>query len=221
MNAETGTKISLRTPQLNLVSREIVSSLALLVRLIDDRGSMVVHITSSRHGEGTTTVARELAAAAARSRWCKVALLEADRPAEGDPLAVGLPPIGLLEGYSETGKGPPLRRLRMGESEIGIGTLSSAVAMTPKVECVRGFYNWVRANYTLAIVDCPPVQEPGDSAVMAPIADGTILVVEAEKTRIAEIRRARDSLEQWGATLLGTVLNKRRDRTPRFLKRMF
>ncbi len=221
MNAETGTKISLRTPQLDLVSREIVTSLATLVRLIDDRGSMVVHVTSARHGEGTTTVARELAAAAARSRWCKVALLEADRPAEGDPLAAGLPSMGLLESFGETGKAQPLRRLRMGESEIGLGTLSSSAAMTPKVESVRGLYNWMRANYTLAIVDCPPVQEAGDSAVMAPIADGTILVVEAEKTRIAEIKRARDALEMWGATLLGTVLNKRRDRTPRFLKRMF
>jgi Mrp family chromosome partitioning ATPase len=45
-------------------------------------------------------------------------------------------------------------------------------------------------------------------------------VVEAERTRVSDIERTRDTLEQLGANLLGVVLNKRRLRVPRFIDRL-
>jgi predicted Ser/Thr protein kinase len=51
--------------------REEMSSLfSVLTQLIDEQGSIVLHVTSTRQGEGTTTIARGLAAVAACSKWC-------------------------------------------------------------------------------------------------------------------------------------------------------
>jgi polysaccharide biosynthesis transport protein len=213
----TETKMSVRTPAPDALTKEMISPLALLVRLIDDRGPVVVHVTSVQHGEGTTTVARELAALAVRSRWCKVALLDAHRPDSDEALASGVAPTGLLETFSETGDAQ-LVELQVGDAELAVGKVSGAIEFAPKVDSVRALYTWLRANYGLVIVDCPPVKDAGDTAVFASLADATILVVEAERTRIGDIKRARDMLEQWGATNLGAVLNKRRRLIPRLFQ---
>lgn len=213
------TKLTLATPHWDALTQEMIPPLALLVRLIEDQGSIVVHVTSARHGEGTSTVARELAAVAARSRWCKVALLESHRPDSDTAMLADPSAAALLETFGANGT-IQLHRVRVGDVEMAAGTLSSTFGVTPKVESVRSLYNRLRADYTLVIVDCPPVADAGDTAAFAATADGTILVVEAERTRIAEIKRARDKLDQWGATILGVVLNKRRQRVPRFLQRL-
>ncbi len=64
----------------------------------------------------------------------------------------------------------------------------------------------------LVVVDCPPVLPCREAASRGAVADGTLLVVEAERTRRADIAQAREVLEQLGATMLGVVLNKRRKR---------
>ena len=89
-----------------------------------------------------------------------------------------------------------------------------------RVESVRGLYGFLRSNFNLVVVDCPPVLTGHHAASLASVADGTLLVVEAERTRAADVNRTRETLEQLGATILGVVLNKRRQRIPKFLGRL-
>ena len=63
-------------------SPELAPLLSVLFLMIDETQSMVVNITSAHAGAGTTTVARNVAAAAAATGWCRVALLDA-RPQLG------------------------------------------------------------------------------------------------------------------------------------------
>lgn len=62
--------------------------------------------------------------------------------------------------------------------------------------------------YDMVIVDAPPVLAVTDAAVMAPRADGVILVVKSGETRIDMIRDTKSQLEKVNAHILGVVLNE-------------
>lgn len=62
-----------------------------------------------------------------------------------------------------------------------------------------------RAEYVL--LDTPPIIAVTDAAVIAPQADGVILVINAGRTKRDLARRAKTMLEKVGANILGVVLN--------------
>ena len=204
--------VNIATFQPEMVRPELGTLLTAVSMMIDDQRAIVLHVTSAQHGEGTTTIARELAAAAAHASWCRVALLEGGPPEPGMPS-----PTPLLDAF-ERAEEPVLRRGRLNAADVALGSLVGARRAAPRVESVRKLYGWLRSEYTLTIVDCPPVLVARDGAVLASVADGTVLVIQAERTKLSEIQRARDILDQVGALTIGAVLNKRR-RVPGLLQR--
>jgi succinoglycan biosynthesis transport protein ExoP len=192
---------------------ELGALMATLAMMMADRRAVVLHVTSSRHGEGTTTVARELAAAAARAPWCRVALVDA-APASMDCT------LPSLLGAFERGHDPALRPARIGGAEIAVGRLTNLGEGTPRLETLRGLFAWTRSEFALVVVDNPPVLPCREAAIAAAVADGTLLVVQAESARRSEIVQAHQILDQLGAKMLGVVLNKRRRRVPRFVERL-
>jgi len=61
--------------------------------------------------------------------------------------------------------------------------------------------------YELVLIDAPPVLPVTDALVLAQQVDGVILVADAHRTELADLREAWQRLTQVGAPLLGTVLN--------------
>jgi Mrp family chromosome partitioning ATPase len=187
--------------------------LATVAMLIDDQRSIVLQLTAAQHGEGTTTVARELAAAAARQPWCRVALIDAA------PLPAFTDGPSLLSRF-ERGDEPLLWTGRVGGADVALGRLTGAGEGPPRLESLRGVFAWLRRHYTIAILDCPPILPCRECAITASVADGTLMIVEAERTRRTDIEQAREVLDQLGATILGMVLNKRHRRVPRMVERL-
>src|SRR4051794_26776271 len=60
----------------------------------------------------------------------------------------------------------------------------------------------------VVVVDTPPVLPVADTLVIGRMAAGAILVVEARKTPVAAIQRAKDALTRSQTRLLGLVVNK-------------
>lgn len=58
------------------------------------------------------------------------------------------------------------------------------------------------------IIDSPPVLAVTDSAILARMSDGVLLVVDSGQTKRESAQRAKDALDQAGARLLGVVLNR-------------
>ena len=199
---------------------ELEPVMAVLFMMIDEMRSIVVHVTSTHHGEGATTVAREIAAAAAASGWCKVALIDATISLKGPQSGPATPSTPALIDYFERGEDPVLQLARFNGLPISVARLTARGCPVTKVDSVRGLYGLLRSNYNLVIVDCPPVITGQQAAALASVADGTLLVVEAERTRVADIALARDTLEQLGASILGVVLNKSKRRIQQFISRM-
>ncbi len=192
---------------------ELGALLATVALLVDDQRAVVLHVTAARHGEGTTTVARELAAAAARPAWCRVALIDASAPVMDFTLPALLPAF-------ERGQEPALRPGRLGGAEVALARLAGPGDGALRLESLRGVFAWLRSQFTVVVVDCPPVLPCRGAAIIGAVAEGTLLVVEAERTRRAELAQAREVLDQLGATMLGVVLNRRRRHVPRFVERM-
>ncbi|HPA83133.1 MAG TPA: hypothetical protein PLS95_20105, partial [Thermoanaerobaculales bacterium] len=69
------------------------------------------------------------------------------------------------------------------------------------------------------MLDGPPVTTYPDASSLAVVADGTILVLRAERTRSEVAVQAMKVLNNAGATLLGGVLNGRRYHIPEFIYR--
>ena len=66
----------------------------------------------------------------------------------------------------------------------------------------------LREAADLVIFDGPPILAAADAASLARQLDGTIIVVQAGRTRRASLRAAMSALERVGARTLGTVVNR-------------
>jgi len=64
------------------------------------------------------------------------------------------------------------------------------------------------ASADIVLIDTPPVLPVADTLVIGRMAAGAILVVEARKTTVAAIQRAKDALTRSQTRLLGVVVNK-------------
>jgi capsular exopolysaccharide synthesis family protein len=67
----------------------------------------------------------------------------------------------------------------------------------------------LRAAFDYVLIDAPPVNLYADAALLGRLADGVVLVVQANSTHREVARKAMDSLQSARLRVLGTVLNKR------------
>jgi hypothetical protein len=75
----------------------------------------------------------------------------------------------------------------------------------------------LRLRFQYLAIDCPALGTSSDVLGLAPLVDGIVLVVEADRTRKSQIRNAERQIEAAGGKLLGLVLNKRRYPVPDYI----
>jgi capsular exopolysaccharide synthesis family protein len=66
----------------------------------------------------------------------------------------------------------------------------------------------LRNQYDLVLIDSPPVLPVTDAAILSQHADATLILAAAGQTRRSDLHRTVEKLDQVGAKILGTVLNK-------------
>jgi hypothetical protein len=72
-------------------------------------------------------------------------------------------------------------------------------------ECLQALGNIFR----LVLLDVPSIRESSDIRSIAPLVDGVIVVVEANRTTTRQLRRLTETIEDEGGTIFGVLLNKR------------
>lgn len=63
-------------------------------------------------------------------------------------------------------------------------------------------------QFDMVIVDAPPIGMVIDAAEIAASCDGTVMVIEYNKTRLREVRECKRQMEQSGTPVLGCIINK-------------
>ena len=79
--------------------------------------------------------------------------------------------------------------------------LLGSVVFSNKLEELKKEYDYI-------IIDTPPLGSVIDSAVIAAVCDGAVIVIEQDRISARQIKKTRDQLEKSGCRLLGAVLNK-------------
>ena len=177
----------------------------------------VVQIVGSRPGEGTSTVARELARAAVRDFGRTVLLIDMDS-LEGSRLNhFAGPDVRRLPGGVP---GVPMPRdiIRSDDETLHMTSLSSTdvVRISSPENGTGSALERLERSYDMVIIDSPPM-ERNQANPFFPLADAIVLVVEAEKTRHQVVRRSKECIERQGGNLIGIVLNKKEFHVPEWL----
>jgi len=178
----------------------------------------IVQLTSARSGEGVTTVAWNLASVAAERLGKHVLLIE-QRNGE----AVRSPNIGngkeLISCYLQDE--PLLNAIvetrQPGLSGCQLGAYSTDTNAAISVKDLVVMFQQLRDVFDLIILDSPNVHGLSAAVNLSHVADGSLLVIEAERTRWPLVDQARKVIEGSGGTVIGAILNKRRTHIPHFL----
>lgn len=185
------------------------------------RPPQVLMVTAARHGEGTTTTTGIFASVLVRRRRTKTVVVEANfrspacetvfsvkRNGGLGELVEGTQP---LEAVVQPSQVQDLFVVTCGHTTLSPSTLFESEGMARAIEALR-------AEFDFVIFDCPPVNVYTDSSILGPKMDAGIMVVEADRTRIPEVQRAKRLLDRLGVNLLGVVLNRRKNVIPAFLE---
>lgn len=175
----------------------------------------VLAVTSATAGDGKTTVAVTFAAAVARLD-ARVLLVDADLRRPRVAAAFEIPSA---KGFAEVLRGTT--RLADAVQRVGIKGLSVLPSQSDPDAgdlLARRFtevLDEARDSYDVIIVDCPPILVGDDARTLATLADAVLLVVSAGSAS-GPVSEATAALDALGVRLLGVVVNKVRERVPRY-----
>jgi capsular exopolysaccharide synthesis family protein len=169
----------------------------------------VIVVTSSVATEGKSITALNLACTLAEDAGKRVVVVDADlrKPVLHKLLGIdnqrGLADyLGggtMLEMVIQRSRMPNLWAMPAGRVPPNPAELLGGKRMDDLLSRLRRDYDWV-------VIDTPPVVSTGDTAVVAPRADGTLLVVRMERTPREVVRHAVELLKKAKANIVGTVL---------------
>lgn len=177
------------------------------------RDGAVVQLTSSQGSEGKSTTALILAELFARLGR-KTLLIDADlrKPSIVKLLDVESPDAGVAEvllGHAQ------LEDALIEGVHENLHILSVAGIPPNPVELVssrrfRDFIAKQREEYSLVLIDSSPVLGLADAPQIAQVVDGTIFVIEANRTSFSQAKTALKRLQSVGANVIGGILTKYR-----------
>ena len=178
-------------------------------------------VAAPRHREGATTVALGLATTLSKDRDARVLLVEANlrTPAlqRSLPTAAEAGLVDFLQGRQPV-ESIVTRVDSTNFSVVSAGRITNGAAQTLDFELLGEMLARLRPEYDFVVLDSPPVNQYADASVLASKVDGVILVIEADRTPLAEAEAAKRQLERVGARILGVVLNRKRSYIPAFIE---
>jgi receptor protein-tyrosine kinase len=171
-----------------------------------------VAVVSSDEQEGKSTVALSLGRAAGELDLPTL-LVEADlrRPSlaakAGSTMGSSLGFSSLLVHRTSLGEATwPLADSSM--DLLPAGPLPPNPAALLGSEALSAFNREARERYELVLYDTPPLSVAADASLLAAVADGVVLVVDARRTQRRLAEQAVDQLRRAQATILGVVINR-------------
>jgi Mrp family chromosome partitioning ATPase len=182
-----------------------------------------IGITSCARGAGVSTVAFNVAVAAARAEMGPVLLVDADVSKQADRHLISTTPsLGLADAMADDVNpmdcvvSTPIENLSV---VPGRGkTKHDELSFDPfKAAQVLSDY---KCHFKLVIVDIPAPTELNGSIYLAGHLDGVVLVIESELSDGRTALRTKQQLVDANANLLGVVLNKRRKHVPNWLNKL-
>jgi len=182
-------------------------------------GGAIIMFSSARPGEGKTTVCGSYAATLAQNLGKSVLILDADRDhvlsrtwgARKDANE----PARELEKLPENPVIATPTSERIGaRGSISVMPVDASNIDSSDLATIAANKEKLVKNFDYVLIDAPSVADVSWGPSIGAMADGVILVVEAERTRWPVALNAKQEFEAAGARVLGVFLNKRRFYVP-------
>jgi capsular exopolysaccharide synthesis family protein len=187
-----------------------------------DRQLETLLIASAQPGEGKTTVARNLALAAARV-GSRVLLVECDlrspslarqlgahdSPGISDVLLEGMAPEDAIQTVDVAQ--PPGRQLQLDVLVAG-GLLPPDPAHVIESHAMEALLDRTRATYDFVLIDAPPLAVVSDAFPLLRQVNGVVVVGRLGRSRADIAARMRQTLASANAPLIGVIANGYRGR---------
>jgi uncharacterized protein involved in exopolysaccharide biosynthesis len=201
-------------PQLaaeHLDQNDALQILSLLARATGTERGMV-ELISAGTGEGASALTIDLALLAAQRTDLRILVMDVE-PAPGQEVIAQLTRRGAVFRPDTPASGLS----RLGDTLLHvsqpIGANGWRLTESDWTNCVA----YARENFDLVIIHAPALEAAYTGVAASTQADLTLVVVEAEKTRVAVAANLIDRLSAVGARVGGVVLNGRRLHMPRAL----
>ncbi|MBX7256422.1 MAG: hypothetical protein K1Y02_08675 [Candidatus Hydrogenedentes bacterium] len=190
--------------------------------MLDGDGARIVSLVSMTSVKESFTYTFELARLAAKQFRLRVLVLCTHGSGASQHLLNGAP---LQRGWEQAAfEDKPLAETvhKIEEPPIHISQLNASIVSLPTLVASPKFEPFItrmRKQYDIILIDSRPFTDGMDAALLSPVADGTILIVDAGSSRWQVVRNAVDQVVSQRGTLLGVVLNKRKHYIPNFIYR--
>ncbi len=193
----------------------------------DQSPSKVIQFTSSRRGEGVTSVILAFADFLSRLHGSgTVVAVEANlrSPSFAEHFRLNNQD-GLIDVLEQTAKTAdvvqPAEPYDFSIIPAGMpGDPRNCGNMESCLDRIGGMFGELRNQFRYVLSDVPPLIEYIDATVMAEYTDGVVIIVEADVTRSEVLDEATERLKPHDEKILGVILNKRQFHIPKWLYRL-
>ncbi|MEO1339192.1 MAG: polysaccharide biosynthesis tyrosine autokinase, partial [Myxococcota bacterium] len=190
---------------------EAYASIKTTIEYSIPRGQNAIQITSSKAGEGKSTTALILAELFARLGR-RTLLIDADlrRPSIGALIDERASEMGLVEVLLDHAQ---LGDVLTSSVHDNLDILTVGNVPPNPVELLSSpmfaeFVEAQRREYSMIIIDSPPVVGLADAPLISRHVDATVFVIEANKVNFGQARAAVKRLRSNGANVIGAVVSK-------------
>ncbi|MDH4384789.1 MAG: hypothetical protein QE280_05040 [Caulobacter sp.] len=199
-------------PLLSRMTADDVNLLQRLLRSLVGEDSGVIQWIAADDGEGVSSLGLDMAIYRAQRTTGRVLIVDVE-PQDGQSMAARIQRQG--------GRLDPVEDMR-NLFQVDRSNLHVTGPMTRSGQSLSddrwlAFMKQARQDYSLIVMDSPAVQRSSAGILVAPLADMTLVVVEAESTRAPVIQNLVRRIEAGGGAVFGAVLNKRRFFIPPFV----
>jgi hypothetical protein len=193
------------------IFRALIYNLLQQPRADADKG-IVLCFTSAQPGEGVTHVVRALAnelgtQAPERVARVDLAYLQTGTLPFSGSMALTVRPM--QDDWLE------MREDAFNRSTSDLQLMNWHGNRQHRRDCISG----LRSHFDYVLIDCPSLKMSADVLGIAPLVDGMLLVVEANRTQPHQILHAERQIEAAGGLIRGHILNKRKYFVPNWLYR--
>lgn len=203
----------LSDPAVSFLYEETIKKIStkLLYRLKNEQ-AQVVMLTSTMAGEGTSTIAMNLAQDLAH-RKKKVLLIEGNlqKPGLAKVMQVAnqkdVPSWGR---YLKKNQDPSPAISRIGHYGFWVLLNHESLPQASQLLSTSDLSQWIQAwkqDVDVIIIDAPPVRHRSDTEVWARCADLSLLVVRQNQVEAKYINDSIDMLDEYGTEVLGCIYN--------------
>jgi len=173
----------------------------------------IIHITSAYDREGADLIALETALFAAHQEGKKTLFIDANPGTKNAATKAGLRPDTSLDECILDSSKSHAALLHINNTSCMYAKFSaqdSSGNLLLNTRILKELLNELRGEYDLVVVHSQDSIKSGVASILAPLADTSLIVIQADRTRMPVVQELIEIIKASGGSIAGTVMSGRK-----------